>query len=76
MSKLVLVEWVDSSHTSGWSRDRPGRESLLIRSVGWLVRDGKKVKSIAPHVSHEKDPQRAGVMTIPSCSIVSMRRLK
>ncbi len=73
--KLVMIEWLDSSHTAGWSRGRPGGESLLIRSVGWLVRDGKKAKTVAPHVSHEKDPQMAGVMTIPSCSIVSIRQL-
>ena len=75
-SKLVLVEWFDSSHTAGWTRGKVGRECLLCRSVGWLLRDGKKAKTLAPHVSDEPDPQRAGVMTIPACSIVSMRRLK
>ncbi len=73
---LVLVEWVDSHVIAGWQTDEPAKEPLLCRSVGWLIHNGKKVKTIAPHMSDEEVPQRCGEMTIPTCAIRRIKRLK
>jgi len=74
--RLVVIEWLDSHYAPGWSRDALPREGLLCRSAGWLVRDGKKAKTIAAHMTHESAPQRAGQMTIPCCAMVRMRDLE
>lgn len=74
--KLVLIEWVDSQMTEGRTTDEPAADVLVCRSVGWLVHDGKKCKTIAPHISLEDAPQRSGEMTIPACAITRFRVLK
>jgi hypothetical protein len=73
--KLVLIEWVDSHHRSGWTTDTPCDEPLTCLSVGWLTYDGKKAKTLAPHVTAEEDRQRSGEMTIPSRAIMRMEVL-
>lgn len=74
--KLVLIEWLDSHHSPRWTTDPPSTEPLLCRSVGWLTHDGKDAKTLAPHITDEDTPQRAGEMTIPTRAIVKIRRLK
>jgi hypothetical protein len=74
--KLTMIEWMDSHHTAHWTTGSPATEPLLCRSVGWLVHDGDKAKTLAPHMTNEHTPQRAGEMTIPTCAIVKMRTLK
>lgn len=66
---LVLIEWFDSHGVDGWHAGPPAAEPLLCRSVGWLVFDGSEVKTVAPHMSDEDEPQRRGELTIPACSI-------
>jgi hypothetical protein len=73
--KLILIEWLDSHHVAGWSADEPAQEPLTCRSVGWLVHDGETAKTIAPHMTNESTPQRAGEMTIPVCAIVRIRKI-
>jgi len=74
--RLIVIEWLDSHRTAGWTTDAPATEPVLCRSVGWLVHDGEKAKTITPHMTDEQTPQRAGEMTIPTCAVVRMRTLK
>ena len=80
--RLVLVEWLDS-HVAigGWKElDAFCPEAPVVRSVGWLLRDGPKTKVIVPHMIHEQAPfiplQGCGEMAIPEAAIVSMTELQ
>lgn len=75
MNRLVLIEWFDSHYVPGWHTNAPEEKPLLCRSVGWIIHDGEEAKVIAPHVTDEDPPQRNGEMTIPVCSIKSIREL-
>lgn len=77
--KLVLVKWVDSHAGRGWQTpDRLEQiaEPLFCQSVGWLVKENREVKIIAPHIAGERHGdamlQYSGDMTIPVKSIVSV----
>lgn len=71
----VLIEWEDSHYRAGWSAEKATREPLLVRSVGWLVRDGARAKVLCSHISQEDSPQRCGDMAIPSRAIRSIKAL-
>lgn len=73
--KLLLVEWYDSSHTHGWTRNEPPESALICRSVGWLISTSHDSLTIAPHLTLEDPPQRNGELTIPLCSIIKQRQL-
>ena len=75
LGKLVLIEWQDSHYVPGWHTDNPAEEPILCQSVGWLVYDGHKAKTIAPHMTKEDTPQRSGEMTIPTGAILSIEAL-
>ena len=70
--KLVLIEWLDSDLWTTWTREDPAVGPINCKSVGWLLHDGDRSKTIAGHTTIEKDPQRAGMMVIPSCCIVKI----
>lgn len=74
--KLVLIEWSDSHYHAGWHTDDPATEPVYCRSVGWLIHDGKKAKTIAAHVTDEGVPQRCGEMTIPACCIRKIKTIQ
>lgn len=73
---LVMVEWVDSHHTPGWTTGDPPTEPLTCRSVGWLVYEGERAITLAPHVTLEEEPQRCGQMTIPNCAILKIKKFE
>ena len=73
---LVLITWLDSHYVAGWHIDEAATEPSLCRSVGWLIYDGAKAKTIAAHITNEETPQRSGEMTIPTAAIVRMRVLR
>ena len=73
---LVLIEWHDSHAVYGWHTGDPSEEPLLCRSVGWLMHDGEKAKTIAAHMTNEETPQRSGEMTTPSATIIRVEVLK
>lgn len=82
MSKcaLVLIEWEDSSQPQpGWQfRDDVRVAAVRIASVGWLVKDGKKVKGLAPNVGGldgKCAAQVCGVISIPTRCVISIKRL-
>ena len=76
IGKLVLVEWWDSHYTQGWKTDDPSEEPLRCCSVGWLLHEGERAKTIAAHMTDEEVPQRNGEMTIPSASIIRVEVLR
>ena len=76
MNKLVLIEWVDSHHTSRWTTDDPTTEPVKCRSVGWLIHDGEAAKTLTPHMTDEDPPQRSGDMTIPICAVTKIEVLR
>jgi hypothetical protein len=54
--KLVLIEWLDSHAVYGWHTEEPSEEPLRCRSVGWLIYDGERAKTIAAHITDEEIP--------------------
>ena len=74
--RLVLIEWLDSHYVAGWHTEEPQKEPLLCRSVGWLIYDGERAKTIAAHITEEETPQRCGEITIPNCAIVAMKEMR
>ena len=80
--KLVLVEWLDSHAGDGWqSLDaiKQNAETVLCRSVGWLLSESEGCKVIVPHISGEKNedtrPCGRGDLSIPDKAIVKMHVL-
>jgi hypothetical protein len=73
--KLVMIEWLDSQQSMGWTRDEPAAKPMKCRSVGWLVYDGKDMKTLASNITEEENPQRTLEMTIPVCSITKIKSL-
>jgi hypothetical protein len=81
--KLVLIEWLDSHASRGWQdlkEIQQAAEPLYCRSVGWLIHDDKRVKSIVPHLAGEQNGDillhGCGNITIPTKSVVKMTILK
>jgi hypothetical protein len=63
--------------TSGWGETDGAQPALAtVRSVGWLIYDGKDCKLIVPHLSASNHPhakqQGCGDMTIPTSAIKKM----
>ncbi len=83
-ARLVLVEWTDSRQPeSQWRRlaemDRGNGSFCKCVSVGFLLRDNKDVKILAPNMADIDDPdnlQAAGTIVIPSRSVTAIRRLE
>jgi hypothetical protein len=78
---LMLIEWVDSSRLgSGWldldEIDDPDPHTCV--SVGFLVKENSRGKILVPTVADVKHPENRhthGGIMMPSCSIVSERKL-
>lgn len=78
---LVMIEWVDSSRIGeGWidlADIAPPDPSKCV-SVGFLVSENEKGKILIPTVAdveREQNRHTHGGIMIPSCSILSERRL-
>lgn len=81
--EIVLIEWVDSHSGRGWQMLEDLQEKtepLCCRSVGWLVRETRQCKVIAPHIAGERNGdimlQGCGDLTIPTKAIVKVTPLK
>lgn len=79
---LVLIEWFDSGQPiPAWqwlSEIKPRRPHRCI-SVGFLVQDDDKTKTLAPNLGasaggHDWD-QASGVTTIPATAVQKIERL-
>jgi hypothetical protein len=79
---LVYVEWEDSMvGTSGWGETDGAKPTVpTVRSVGWLVYDGKDCKLLVPHLSEAEHSavkqQGCGDITIPTSAIRKTVRLQ
>lgn len=78
---LVLIEWLDSVQPQpSWQRlaEWKAGSPVRIASVGWLIKDGKKVKALAPNmggIDEKTDVQVSGVIHIATCCVVSIKKL-
>lgn len=76
---LVCVEWVDSRQpTSSWAwvDEYEPQGACSCVSVGFLLKDGKDVKVLAPNLAdifHEK--QATGIINIPVACITRLTTL-
>jgi hypothetical protein len=76
--RLLLIEWEDSRQPiQNWVRldDVDSPSSVMCISVGWLIHDGKQVKSIASNLGDfddEESAQACGIIQIPVRCIVRM----
>lgn len=78
----MIIEWVDSSRVGeGWldlaEIGAPDPHTCI--SVGWLVRENERGKVLVPtiaDVEHEANRHTHGGIMIPTCSIISERRLR
>jgi hypothetical protein len=83
-ARLVLVEWTDSRQPEGqWRRlaelDHGNGSFCKCVSVGFLLRDNKDVKILAPNMADIDDPdnlQTAGTIVIPSRSVTAIKQLE
>ncbi len=79
--RLVLIEWIDSVQpVSNWVylSDYKPHQPIKCVSVGYLIHDGKDVKALAPNMGEtgsEINIQAAGIIHIPSCSILKISDL-
>ena len=68
--KLVLIEWADSfGCPQGWHfADEVTPAPTVVHSVGWLLKETKEYKLLAPHINKpgtSERPQIAGYIIIP-----------
>lgn len=80
-NRLVLIEWNDSTQpVSAWQLALDVKAApVRIASVGWLIKDAKKVKALAPNVGGldgKASAQCSGVIAIPAGCIVSIKELE
>ena len=74
--KLVQIDWVDSkSGPNAWEYrdDLPSLPPVLCTTVGYLLEDSRKYKTVAQSLS---DSQVHGRITIPTACIQRIRRLR
>ncbi len=78
--ELVLVEWADSRQpTTAWEMvvGMPERDYCACVSVGWLLRDDKKVKVLAANVADiGNEMQAVGILVIPTACVLRMKLLR
>lgn len=79
--QLVMIEWEDSRRPVPewcWLPDYDKPSPVVCVSVGWLIKNGKKVKALAPNVGDMKaEPaQVSGVIQIPTRCIRQIVKLK
>ena len=71
--KLVSFEWIDSSTTFGWQPPEKN-ETVVIRSVGWLV--NKTPKTITISSSQSKYGKFLDQVNVPRFAIRNYRILR
>jgi hypothetical protein len=78
---LVMIEWEDSvQHQGAWQILAGWKPcgAVRIASVGWLLKDGKRVKALAPSmggIDEKTDVQVSGVIHIPTRCVLSIKKL-
>jgi hypothetical protein len=79
---LVMIVWEDSVQPQpAWVRLADWKPCGVVRiaSVGWLIKDGKRVKALAPNmggIDEKTDVQVSGVIHIPARCVLSVTKLE
>lgn len=79
-NRLVLIEWEDSVQpSSAWQFVDDVKTTVVrVASTGWLIKDGRKVKVLAPNVGGldgKVKAQVSGVIQIPTRCVIQIRDL-
>lgn len=74
LDRLVLVEWDDAyGPTYSWEDVnavlKATPETILARTVGWVVHDNDDVLTMAQSQTNENEGHIVGLMTIPKVTI-------
>jgi len=73
--KLIYIEWYDACSSSGWnSPDKLDYTALLVKTVGWLLKEEKNTISIVHSNAENHDVM--GLVTIPKGWIKKRKYLK
>ena len=73
--KKIYIKWIDSkSGPTEWEylEDIETLNPIVCQSIGFLLEDNKKYKTLASTIS---ESQVWGRITIPSCSIINFQIL-
>jgi hypothetical protein len=78
---LVLIEWEDSARPDSQWRylsECTAKEIVRCQSVGFLIYDGKDVKTLAPNLGDANGPdtQACGIIRIPARCVMRVRKLR
>lgn len=72
---MIMIKWLDSKGLTAsweyWDEIEP-LEPSVCKTVGYLIDDNKKYKTLAMTISNG---QVFGRITIPACSIVDIKEL-
>jgi hypothetical protein len=75
---MVLIEWEDSTQAAPewqWAKSLQTPPALRCTSIGFLVGNGKRQKSLAISVANDAS-QVSGIISIPTRCITGIRKLK
>lgn len=77
---LVMLEWEDSAQPVAnwqWVEEFEAPGAVIIRSVGWLVRNDDQLKVLAPNLGGQggAEEQMSGMIQIPARCVVRETRL-
>jgi hypothetical protein len=75
--QLVLVEWLDSRRSEGWTCLEDLLSNLAAthcKSVGWIIARDRSSLTIAGHLADDPE-QCCGDMTIPAKAIIKISPL-
>ncbi len=78
---LVRITWLDSTNApSDWHSlmDWQGLGSLECVSVGYVIAEDKRSKTLASHLAYPDEPEdtrACGIMVIPKGAIISLEPL-
>jgi hypothetical protein len=83
--KLVIVEWIDSYSIEDSNRwqficDMKKPKDLICISVGWILKETKKMITVVPHITDIKNKyvsgSHQGSINIPKKCIIKTKILK
>ena len=72
-AKMEMIEWRDATGDSGWAADHEGApvgELLLIRSIGYVIKDTEQVVTLAQSIDNGGEHQTDNRLTIPQSIVV------
>lgn len=78
---LVLIKWEDSRQPVSnwkWASDFDDASPIMCFSVGWLIKDTKEIKLLAPNMGDRQDDgaQVSGVIQIATSCVKRISRIK